>query len=230
MVVAAPGVGKSVFAFVNSLAMRVPTQYMAMDSDAYTTCVRTVQTAQQIDTPTAEAQVTELGILAKQVFDEVDWIRFDFPSSPDTDEIARRVWAYAEIQGEYPHLIVVDNLMDIAHDGGVEGYEQTMIALSRLARASHAAVLVLHHATGMYESGDVPIPLSGLMYKVGKKPDIVLTLYNGVLETGDGFLWVCVVKNRYGPADPAGIRVKTDLRVNYARMLMMDPPKGAMSV
>lgn len=220
LVAAAPGVGKSVIGLVHSLRMGVPTHYLAMDADEHTTCVRVVQHCALIDSKEAERQVTEDGKLARDALDAVDWIRFDFPSSPDIEEIVHRVWAFGELHGEWPHFIVVDNLMDVAFDGDENsGINGVMEDLSKLARATKAAVLVLHHVTGGYEDGNETIPLSGLRNKVGKKPALVLTINNGA---ADEQVWVSVVKNRFGRADPAGIRMRVPLRTGYAQMQMYE--------
>lgn len=197
LVAAAPGVGKSVLAMNMALRMRVPTQYFSMDTDAHTTCVRVVQNAALLDGITAESQVQSDGLLARQALEAVSWVRFDFPSQPDTEELARRVWAYAEAEGDWPHLIVIDNLMDVDFEGDENrGLTEVMNDLAKLARYTRAATLVLHHVTGEFENGDRSPGLSGLRQKVGKKPAMVLTLDNGGFDTQ---LIVNVPKNRFGP-------------------------------
>jgi len=220
LVAAAPGVGKSVMGLRITFTMRVPSLYLACDSDEDEMLVRTVQMGQNLDQETAERQIAEGGILARQVFEEVDYVRFDFPGNPDIEEIVERTRAFAEASGEWPQLIVVDNLMDVAWDDGTEreGHNSVMSRLGELARAARAAVLVLAHVTGQYEDGNQTIPLSGLMNKIGKKPRMVLTICNG----SDRQVWVSVLKNRRGNADPSGLGVRIPLRVDYARMQMGD--------
>lgn len=221
---AAPGVGKSTKTLNECLMMRVPTLYFSMDTDAHTTCVRVVQAAQLVDSETAENQVQAAGLLAVQALTAVDWIKFDFPSSPDTDEIAERTWAYAEMEGQWPHFIVIDNLGDVSFDEDENrGINRVMEDMSKLARFTGAAVKVLHHVTGEYEDGHSTIPQSGLRHKVAKKPAMVTTLNHGAV---DGQLWVSVVKNRFGQADPSGHRVRAQLRADYAHMKVFDSLKG----
>lgn len=222
---AAPGVGKSVLTLNECLLMRVPTLYFSMDTDAHTTCVRVVQSVALTDSETAEDQVASAGILARNALNAVDWIRFDFPSSPDTDEIVERTWAYAEMEGQWPHFIVIDNLGDVAFDEDENrGINRVMEDMAKLARQTGAAVKVLHHVTGEYEDGHTTIPQSGLRHKVAKKPAMVTTLNHGV---GESQLWMSVVKNRFGQADPSGHRVKVDLIADYQHMKVFDPrPNG----
>lgn len=72
--------------------------------------------------------------------------------------------------------------------------------------------MVLHHATGRYEDGDTPIPQSGLENKVAKIPAQILTL----TRKGEN-MWVHVVKNRAGKADPKG-GLSAQLYVDLATM------------
>ncbi len=219
---AAPGVGKSTFTLNEVLQMRVPTLYFSMDTDAHTTCVRVVQAVALATSQDAEREVASRGPRALQAMDAVTWVKFDFPSSPDTNELVERVFAYAEIEGQWPHLIVVDNLMDVAYEADDNtGLNRVMEDLSKLARKTGAAVKVLHHVTGEYEDGRVTIPLSGLRFKVGKKPAMVTTLNYGA---ADGQLWLSIVKNRFGPADPAGLRIRIPLRAQYEFMKVWDWP------
>jgi len=88
-----------------------------------------------------------------------------------------------------------------------------------VATKTKAAVVVLHHSTGMYEDGAQVIPQSGVNGKVSKFPSMVLTLHRPDGTT----LNVSAVKNRFGPADPSGFRVQARLNVDYARMQVMDP-------
>lgn len=215
IVAAAPGVGKSVFAMTTALRGRVPTLYLAMDGSARSMTIRVVQAAQNVDRGTAVSELDTDGILAKQVLETVDWIRFDFPNRPDMEEIVHRAHAFGEIHGEFPHLIVVDNLMDVVEEQTAQAYSELEQDLTALARSSGAAVLGLHHVMGQYEGAQGPIPMSGLLYKPSKKTSLAMSFYPGAY---DHELWVSVLKNRDGPKDPAGLNVRTKLWVDYSRM------------
>ncbi len=211
----APGGGKSVFAVTTALRSRVPTLYLVCDDNETRTLTRVIQAAQQIDKHSAREALETGGLLAREVLDTIDWVRFDFPSSPSMEEIRDRVWAFGEIYGEFPHLIVVDNLMDVVEDQSSASYSEAEQNLAGLARAANAAVLVLAHVTGSYESGHEVIPMSGLMFKPSKKASLVLSMAMGAM---DDELFVSVLKNRDGPRDPAGVMVRAKLRVDYSRM------------
>lgn len=217
---AGPGAGKSVIALSEAVHMQVPTLYVSLDGDELTVGSRLIQVATRCDQQTAEQAVLQKTDLAFETARLVPWLSFTYPSSATTEDIAQHVWAYAEARGEWPHLIVVDNLSDVADEDDSSALNRAMDDLAILARETRAAVHVLHHVGGEYEDGNKVVPLSGLRYKVGKKPALVLTLCNGAEPDQ---IWVSSVKNRFGPKDTAGLKVRAELRVNFATMQVCDP-------
>lgn len=216
VVASAPGVGKSVFAINTVLYNRdVPTLYLAMDGDANSMSMRVLQ-AYLGETRESVKQDMDFGAPAIDVaLATIDWVRWDFPNSPDMEEIRDRVWAFAEIFGEFPHLIVVDNLMDVVYEQSAAAYTDAESALTALARAANSAVLCLAHVNGLHEGGREVIPLNGVMFKATKKSSLILSMHPGAFSHD---LFVSVLKNRDGPADPSGVEVRAKLTVDYARM------------
>lgn len=219
MLAAGPGTGKSVIALAQAIHMGVPTLYISLDGDELTVGSRLVQAALRVDQETAENAVLDKTDLAFHAASLVPHLTFTYPSAADTQEIAHHVWAYAEAHGDWPHLVVVDNLSDVIAEDDAGETSRAMDDLTILGRETKAAVLVLHHVNGDYEDGRQQVPLSGLRFKVGKKPSLALTVCRG----GDDNLWVSVVKNRFGPADPSGLAVRAQLRVDYSTMQVCDP-------
>jgi hypothetical protein len=224
MTAGAPGGGKSVLALSEAVHMRVPTLYISLDGDEMTVGTRLIQMATTVDQEEAERAMLGKTQLAFDVARLVPWLSFTYPSSASTDDIAHHVWAYAEAHGDWPHLVVVDNLSDVADDDDAASLNRAMDDLTVLARETRAAVHVLHHVGGDFEDGGTPIPLSGLRYKVGKKPALVTTISNGAL---DGQMWVSVVKNRFGPHHSKGLEVRAELFVDYPSMQVCDPIRRA---
>lgn len=217
---AAPGGFKSVLALNEAIKQQAPCLYMSMDTDGHTMATRAVQALMLVDQDAAEAAVKDQADWAMNTLSQIPWVKFDFPSSPDTDEIVMRVFAYAEAMGEFPHWIVIDNLMDVSFEEDENrGINRIMEDLAKLARLSKAGVHVLHHTTGEYEDGHSTIPMSGLRNKVSKKPTMILTLCRG---GQDGQMWVSVVKNRFGPADPSGMKYRAELKVDYEHLQVWD--------
>lgn len=220
LVGAAPGVGKSVLALTYVLEMKVPTLYLAMDSDAPSMAARVYSRVKNVSHRYAEELVDSGDPQVSLALDDINWVDFQFPESPDIKEVVDRTRAFAEVQGEYPHLIVIDNLMDLSvGEDEATTYKEGIVAAVRLARASKAAVLVLCHVMGEYEDGDKIIPQGGFLYKIAKKPSLALTMNHG---TDPQSLWVSVVKNRSGPSSANGKEYRVRLRRDYSRMKIED--------
>lgn len=204
MTVAAPGVGKS--QLWANLAHRcgAPTLYWSADTDQHDVTVRSLalwsgKTAADIDAtmydPSWQGYV-------RQWFDRGSHIEWVFEPSITAGGVADRVSAFAEKHGEYPHLVVVDNLSNTVQNQADEYAEQktVMAAMQRMARDINAHVAMLHHAKGEYDSGMKPIPQSGSLNNMFKLSELGLTMYR--LED-DRRRAVNVVKNRGGQSDPA---------------------------
>lgn len=126
-----------------------------------------------------------------------DHMWFCFDPSPGIGDIFEEVTAYAHVNGEYPHLIIIDNLMDVTAGGTeYEKYNDVIQGLNGMARDTGAHVMILCHVTGFFTDGNVPIPRSAIIQKVDKKARLILTLYN----RSQGVMGIRVVKNTTGRA------------------------------
>lgn len=221
LIVAAPGVGKSVLTLSYALQAKVPALYISMDTDPFTTSVRAVSALTQTTLDQAEQGLDhEFEFATNALAEAGKTLRFSFPASPNMPDLFSHIYAYGEAEGAWPELIVIDNLANISFETDEFGEMRTMMAdLQTMASRTKAAVVVLHHSTGQYEDGHTPIPQSGVNGKVSKFPSVVLTLCLG----GDGQLFVAAVKNRFGPADPSAYKVRAQLAVDYAKMQVRDP-------
>lgn len=205
LVVAAPGVGKSAFVLTYALKARVPTLYLSADSDAFTQLTRSVSilTGWTMD---KSSQLVRDGDLngATPVLENVP-IRFSYNSSPTLDQIETSLSSYEEVYGDYPTLVVVDNLTDVITGGEANsedpfaGLESLTAYLRDMARDTGACVIATHHATGPYNDGDKPIPRSGVKGQISRVPGLILTIHGG-----ENQLRVSTVKNRNGRFDATG--------------------------
>src|SRR5690606_27025186 len=109
MLVAAPGVGKSVLTTAYAVQSGTKTLYLSMDTDAYTTSVRLIAAINNCTLEQAEAARSARADWAIESLARVNHVHFAFPSSPDEREIAERLQTYREVRGEYPELLVLDN-------------------------------------------------------------------------------------------------------------------------
>jgi hypothetical protein len=141
---------------------------------------------------------------AEELLREFSNLYWSFEPSPTLNDLDAEVSAFETMWGRSPTLIVVDNLMDIATDGGEEfaAMRQVMKELKYLARDTNACVLVLHH-TKEGAQGFPCQPRSALQGMVSQVPAMVLTV-GQMMQGPDAYLCVAPVKNRYGKADFTG--------------------------
>jgi hypothetical protein len=221
LVAAGSGVGKSSLLTFIAMAMegedgRIPTLYFSADSDVMTFGMRTGAMIADIRLFEAERliRVGDTNFL-QQIQRETQHIWVCFEPSPSPKDIEDEVTAYALVNGQYPELIVIDNLMDVKTGMAKgEGDDAALSFLKQLAGRTGAAVVALCHVVAGtmrkddsgksqyvdYVNGTAPIPLSGLMNKIDKRPRLILSLYK---ET-ETLLGVCILKNSNGRADPDG--------------------------
>ncbi len=221
MFAAAPGVGKSTLALALALKMRVPTLYISADTNAHTMAMRLASMISGKTQGDVEQLLnTDLG-WTRAVLAKGNHIVWSFESAPTLQDIDEEVQAFEELWGCPPQLIVVDNLMDVATDGGEEfaSMRAIMKELKYLARATNAAVLVLHHTSEAVQ-GTPCQPRSAIQGKVAQLPALICTL--GVVGTSMG---VAPVKNRYGRAD-AGGGLMTWIAFNPEYMFVDDIPEN----
>lgn len=219
MVAAAPGVGKSAWAMDCLMRLHMRSLYISADTDSFTMGLRALakmsgHPQEQVERGLADKSTAPMyhDLLAKM------WnVRFSFDCA-SMEDVRDEVFAYASAFGEFPGLVCVDNLVNVADgDDDYRAMRQAVSDLDRLAHNTGAHVMVLHHATGKYDDGNVPIPLGGLENKVSKIPAQVLTL------TREGrYMDLFVVKNRGGQADPRANDVKARLQVDLATMTFRD--------
>lgn len=156
-------------------------------------------------------------------------VRFNYKASPSLDDIETSIAAYEEVYGDYPSLIVVDNVTNVrsemsSDDGDpFSGLEGLMDYLHEMARETQACVIGLHHVTGAYNDGKSPIPLSGVKGQISRVPELILTLHK---NDGNDFmpdsLRVSAVKNRGGKSDASG-KDFAELEFFGDKMLIRDP-------
>lgn len=202
MIAGTPGAGKSTLALAIALRAKVPTLYISADTNAHTMAMRLLSMI--INKPQSEAEmllVQDVENSRKVINNSSGHIFWSFESAPTLSDLDQEVEAFEELWGCAPTLIVIDNLMDIANDGGEEfaAMRSTIKELKYLARDTNAAVLLLHHTKESYV-GNPCQPRSALQGMVAQLPALICT----VGTNAPGFIAVAPVKNRYGKADPTG--------------------------
>jgi hypothetical protein len=226
LVAAGPGTGKSVFALTYALKARVPCLYISADSDAFTQVSRSVSILSGCNYAEAKRLTRENRSEAFTPMSGIP-IRFAYDSSPSLDRIETLVDSYDEVYGDYPAMIIVDNITNVrtgtaANDSDAfAGLESLMDYLHDMARGTGAFVMGLHHVTGEYNNGDKPIPLSGLKGQIGRVPEMVLTMHRVVSDYGPTLIRVSTVKQRSGRTDASG-RSFAELQFDGEHMQLTD--------
>lgn len=222
MIAGTPGVGKSMLALAYALKTNVPTLYFSADTNAHTMAMRLASMVSGKSQSEAE-HLLEVDIgWTKLTLAKGSHIVWSFDSSPSLKDVAEEVKAFEELWGIPPVLIVIDNMMDIATDGGDEYASMKAITkeLKYLARVTNSAIVVLHH-TSEAVAGYPCQPRSSILGKVAQVPALILTL--GAEGTN---LACAVVKNRYGKADANGLDVMAWLSFHPAYCFVSDLPEN----
>jgi RecA-family ATPase len=222
LVVAAPGVGKSVLAL--DLVMRLHQRnlrslYISADTDSFTMGMRAIAKMTGQAQSVIERNMKDAAMSADYMatLDKLWNVRFSFDCA-SMEDVRDEVFAYATSHGAFAPLLVVDNLVNLIDgDDEYRAMRAAVSAFDRLAHNTGAHVMVLHHANGKYDDGDQPIPLSGIENKVSKYAAQVITLN----RQGE-YLRVNVVKNRSGKVDAKAHDVFTLLRADLSTQQISD--------
>jgi replicative DNA helicase len=207
LVCAGPGTGKSAFVLTYALKAGIPTLYFSADSDAFTQLSRSLSilTGCSMEQAAKAVRDGDLGDAAEALAGIP--IRFNYSASPTLDQIETSMMSYEEVYGDFPALVVIDNVTNVRgggeDDDPFSGLESLMDYLHGMARTTSACVIGLHHVTGTYNDADKAIPLSGVKGQISRVPEMILTLH----RVADDFaeeLRVSTVKNRGGKSDPSG--------------------------
>lgn len=181
LLAAAPSVGKSVFARNLVVKTKVPSLFLSADSDEYTVKTSVLGVITQTELFEIEKNLRDDSwedYYAEQLR-QADHVEWSFNSNIDIDWIVEKMSAYAEVYGDYPKLLIIDNLGDmLTEDGGDIYIELRRICreLRTIARNTNCHIIALHHLTGEYEDGLKQVSLKALEGKVGKVPESVLGL------------------------------------------------------
>ena len=205
MIAGAPNAGKSLLALHFAVKMEVPTLYISADTDGYTTALRAASMVTGHNMASVEESfATGIGIeFYEAELESLKHLRFDFSPSPTLDEIDLSIKAYGEAYGEWPHLLIVDNAMNVVslHENEWSGLREIAKAMHHIARQTDAAVFLLHHTSEAEGKPDMPPARKAIQGKVSQLPELVLTVS---LLSNTGELRVSAVKNRYAKHSPTG--------------------------
>ena len=204
MVAAQPGVGKSMFALVYAAEANVPTLFFSADTEMVTVAKRVAAHVSGHEYKYVEQQLEYNPTVYDEALKRMDHIRWVQESSPTMDDIEAELLAYVELYGEYPTLIIIDNLSNVVaeSDNEWQGLRRLMGEFHNLSHKTNSCVMVLHHVSesSEYLRKDrpyAPPPRRAIHGKVSALPEMILTLG---YDVNDSILHVAAVKNRSGVA------------------------------
>jgi hypothetical protein len=206
MLAAESGNAKTMLALKWVAAMKLPALFFSADTDPNTMAVRSGAMV------TGEPQSTvEDGLRGDKrdeyadCLNDVGHIRWVWESDPTYTDIVMETMAFAETYGDFPRVIVIDNLMNLVaeNDNEWSGMRDHTRALHRLVRVTDAACFVLTHMSETDNRGGQysPPAKNRIQGKISQLPEMILSLlYDQSLQE----LKIACVKNRFGPGDPSG--------------------------
>jgi replicative DNA helicase len=210
----AAGGGKSTLAANMAINMTDPMLYCAQDSPA---SVLSRMTALALGTETGSIQVgmtdeEERAIIASRLEDVRPSLVFH--RGPITVAYLKEMCiALREWMGIAPRAIIIDNLIDLMVAGRSHHettfYSVALPELKRLALEQDTCIIALHHVTrgggSKHGRGEYPMMITDLLYAGEREARHVWGVYND----GGGNIYVQVLKQQDGRADPdGGLRVQ----------------------
>lgn len=235
--VAAPaGAGKTIWALCVANANK--SLYLCADTSWRTVAVR-VATMLANDPDTSMSGKPEGGwkqhLIEEALAESPEWgadllakadhMAFAFPSGPTPDDIMDTLDAYWETHGEYPELVIIDNLFDV--DAGNEdewaNMRRAMAEMQKIARATGCAIVVLHHTSETIKSLSHPQPRADIQGKIARTSNLVLTLLQDRVAKQ---LLLAPVKSRDIADDPSG-QTFFALDADFNHMRITDPKPTA---
>lgn len=226
LIAGTPGSYKSVLALnmLTTWAEDHSVLYFSADSDEFTVAKRLAGIITDQETETVETRMhnSEARRQYEEPLARVQKARFVYKSlTPET--IEKHLAAFEEVQGAYPDVVFIDNLIDTVDDptdwGGMISFIKEC---DKMSREMQSHFCILHHASESWAQGNpgMPPPSWAVQGKVNQIPRLVLTV-----AAQENWLRVACVKNTNGPMDPAAHNylsfiVQPSLRVDpfeYAR-------------
>jgi len=221
LVAAQPNDGKSALALWLSIqwalkGLRI--LYFSADTDEHTMWKRSAATV--TGQPQSSVEHLADGRVQSALTRLKGGLSFSFETDPTYKHLFLESIAFWELWGDYPDVIVIDNLMDVVGENEDEfgTMRDTTKALKRLARATNSAVIILHHCSEQEKRTGNPPSRREITGKVSQKSEVILTL---ALDDQAGVLKMAPVKNRGGKKDPSG-QLYHQVRVDLDRMQMYD--------
>lgn len=199
MIAGRPGSFKTTVALNAIVNLGLPTLGFSNDSDDLTVASRLLAMSTGKTTDQMEEWINQNAEEAGAALRRFDFLSWNFLPNPTLDDIWLETYAYAEMHGQWPKVILIDILKNVAAEFGDEwgSLREVMIQSLVLARETEACVVLVHHATDGAKGKPVPTR-ADILGKVGALPAVMVNV--GMDDNND--LWVAGVKVRKAKSDP----------------------------
>lgn len=199
MIAGKPGSYKTMVALNAIVNMGLPTLGFSNDSDDLTVAGRLLAIASGKESTAMEEWISEAPQAAAQALQRFDFIQWNFSVPLHLDSVWLELYAYHEVNGVWPKVILIDVLKHVVLDGLDEWglLREVMVQSTAIARETEAAVLLVHHCTDGAKGYPVP-SRQDVMGKVSGVPAVMVNI--GM--DNDGGIWAAGVKVRKGKSDP----------------------------
>lgn len=192
-----PGAFKTGFAMAYILSLGVPTLYCSADAEDFETVERAAAFATGVPMNEISKDYARFGDALRSL----SHARFCYDNSPSYTDLVLEVCAFAEVEGRFPSVIVIDTLMRVTGETDDEwaAHRTTARVVDEITHKTGAAVFVLAHASDDRVDNTTPSPRSKLQGKVSQLPKAIWS----VALAGDE-LRICPVKSKWCREDPSG--------------------------
>lgn len=199
MIAGRPGSFKTTVALNAIVNLGLPTLGFSNDSDDLTVASRLLAMSTGKTTDQMEEWINQNAEAAGAALRRFDFLSWNFLPNPTLDDIWLETYAYAEVHGAWPKVILIDILKNVAAEFGDEwgSLREVMIQSLVLARETEACVVLVHHATDGAKGKPVPTR-ADILGKVGALPAVMVNV--GMDDNND--LWAAGVKVRKAKSDP----------------------------
>lgn len=192
-----PGAFKTGFALYYTLRLGLPMLYVSADAEDFETVERAAALV------TGESMNTMKSDYAKYdgALRSLSHARFCYDNSPSYKDLILEVCAFAEVEGRFPSVIVIDTLMRVTGETDDEwaAHRDTSRVVDEICHKTGAAVFVLAHASDDRADNSVPASRNKLQGKVSQLPKAIWS----IALSGDE-LRICPVKSKWCAEDPSG--------------------------
>jgi replicative DNA helicase len=221
-----PGGGKSIFALDHAIKARVPTLYISCDMSRFQLATRAAAALTGDSIATVKETLNGHGREKyRAALKKADHLFLALEKRPDAEALEDVLNCFQERWGIPPHLVVIDNLMNLLSGAENEyaGLREMSHVADYFAHELGACVHLLHH-TNLNDELDRPGSMNSVKGKVVELPSLIIS----ASKTEKEFRF-SAVKNREGREDP--------MAQSYGRLILdpntltlSDLPDGPLSV